>query len=358
MAYTFDGINKVAILSSNTLDMRDFWSRWIDWVHTGDNSKYALWYSAVWGNDIDPASGTSIPCYIFQINGWKIRPREANHTLTVTNGILVDLTWDPFTNTLSIFRVNIRYQQPVQAITVATGGSTGGGSGLTPEQVAMIEAMNEKIDVKVSSRASTGAVRNISMDGWFTKDDRKLLEGIEKVAKSTDKKVDTVQTTLESLTDTVIENFGDIKTGLENMSESGKALIDSAKKTIEAIEKIEIRDYSEELRGIKSDILSAMEQAEESNIKLVQLLGMTSSGLVKEFSELLKNGFFDIKVAMEKEKKEQALVSSKHVSSSEMKLMEHISLGIKYLSDRLDTFDTKIEQAGAKDFTISIEEDE
>ena len=46
---------------------------------------------------------------------------EANHTLSVGGGVLVDLTGDPFADTIGTFRVNIRYQQPVQAITVDTG---------------------------------------------------------------------------------------------------------------------------------------------------------------------------------------------------------------------------------------------
>ena len=104
--------------------MRDLWSRWNDWVHSATNSKYALAFSAIGGNAIDPSSGTSIPAYIFQANGWKIRPMESNHTLSVFGGILVDLAGDPFTDTLTPWRVNIRYQQPVQAITVDTGGGS------------------------------------------------------------------------------------------------------------------------------------------------------------------------------------------------------------------------------------------
>lgn len=93
MAYTFDGPNKrIILVATSSLNVRDLWSRWVDWVHIGTNSKYALAFSAVGGNDIDPSSGTSIPCYIFQANGWKIRPMESNHTLTVSGGVLVDLT--------------------------------------------------------------------------------------------------------------------------------------------------------------------------------------------------------------------------------------------------------------------------
>ena len=133
MAIQFDGANALITLDSDTLNLNDLWSRWVDWTLTSDNSKYPLAFSQVGGNPINQASGTSIPLYYFMLNGWRIKPREANHTLSVTDGILlVDGGGDPFVNTNGSFVVRINYQQPVQAITVATGGS----SGATPEQIA------------------------------------------------------------------------------------------------------------------------------------------------------------------------------------------------------------------------------
>lgn len=110
--------------------VRDLWSRWVDWVATSDNSKFLPAMSSVGGNDIDPSAGTSIPAYVFLINGWRVRPQEANHTLAVSGGVLlVNGGGDPFVNTLGAYNVRIVYSQPVQAITVNTGG--GGGSAPT-----------------------------------------------------------------------------------------------------------------------------------------------------------------------------------------------------------------------------------
>jgi len=118
MALTFDGATKtVTITSVNTLDVRDLWSRWLEWFLTGDNSKYGVAMSNVGGDDIDTGAGTKIPIYLFLQNGWKIRPREASHTLSVTNGILLTADGsDPFVNPAGAFTVRINYQQPVQAI--------------------------------------------------------------------------------------------------------------------------------------------------------------------------------------------------------------------------------------------------
>lgn len=125
MSLSFNGVAKVITLSvgTTTLGVRELWSRWVDWVVTSDNSKYLPAFAQVGGNDIDVLTGTSIPIYLFMLNGWKIRPQESNHTLTVYDGVLVvDGGGDPFVETLGAYTVRVNYSQPVQAITVATGG--------------------------------------------------------------------------------------------------------------------------------------------------------------------------------------------------------------------------------------------
>ena len=129
MGYNIDGNTKVISLTSGTTEMsvRDLWSRWVDWYLTSDNSKYLPAFTNVGGNDIDTTAGTTIPIYVFMQNGWKIKPQEANHTLVVNDGILlVEGGGDPFNNTSGSYIVRINYQQPVQAITVSTGGGSGG----------------------------------------------------------------------------------------------------------------------------------------------------------------------------------------------------------------------------------------
>jgi hypothetical protein len=116
------------------MSVKDLWSRWVDWFVTSDNSKYQIAFEQVGGNDIDLTDGTAIPAYIFIKNGWRIRPQEADHTLKVSEGVLVvDGGGDPFVDTLGAYTVRLNYQQPVQAITIATGG---GSSGPTASQIA------------------------------------------------------------------------------------------------------------------------------------------------------------------------------------------------------------------------------
>ena len=137
MSMTFDGPNKRILLTLGTtsVSIRDVWSRWVDWYLTGDNSKYLPTFAQVGGNDIDAIAGTKIPIYAFLLNGWRIKPQEANHTLTVGDGVLlVDGGGDPFVNTIGAFVVRVNFQQPVQAISFSSGG--GGGSGPTAAEIA------------------------------------------------------------------------------------------------------------------------------------------------------------------------------------------------------------------------------
>jgi hypothetical protein len=60
----------------------------------------------------------------------------------VNDGILlVEGGGDPFVNTTGSYVVRINYQQPVQAITVATGGGSGG---LTSEQATQLAELHKR----------------------------------------------------------------------------------------------------------------------------------------------------------------------------------------------------------------------
>jgi len=131
MGMTFDGATKVITLTEGTIavGVRDIWSRWVDWYLTTDNSKYLPAFVNVGGDDIDPVAGSTIPIFAFLMNGWKIKPQESSHTLTVSDGVLlVDGGGDPFIDTEGYYVVRINYQQPVQAIS----------SGLTASQQAQL----------------------------------------------------------------------------------------------------------------------------------------------------------------------------------------------------------------------------
>lgn len=122
---TFDAALKLQIMNPaiTKVSVSRLYSDWKNWLLQDSNAQYDFMYSQLGGDVV--SAGVSIPFYVFLLNGWRIRPQEANHTLTVDTGTLV-ATGDPFVNTLGAFVVRINYQQPVQALAVSTSG--GGGA--------------------------------------------------------------------------------------------------------------------------------------------------------------------------------------------------------------------------------------
>lgn len=146
---TFDGPNKLVILSSTTLSLIGLWGAYKAWIRAG-NAQYAIGYETEGGRPIDPSAGTLSPLVVFQRNGWKVRPMEADHTLTVTDGTFVDEgSGDPFVSTIGDFTVRIRYQQPVQAIGYSTTGGTSAPSAadIAAEVITAIRAANPPVPV-------------------------------------------------------------------------------------------------------------------------------------------------------------------------------------------------------------------
>lgn len=128
MAITFDGATKRIVLGAGTvlLSVRVLWSRWCDWMAEGDNSKYLEAMKQV-GGDVP-----EIPIFIFLLNGWRIVPQSADHTLEIYDGVLyVDGGGDPFVDPAGTYKIRMIYKEPG----IAIGFSTGGG-GATPAEIA------------------------------------------------------------------------------------------------------------------------------------------------------------------------------------------------------------------------------
>jgi hypothetical protein len=130
MAYTFDGINKLIILSSGTtyVDAKDLYSRWKEWMLLGDNVKY-LHAMSVLGGDPLPG-GRYLGTTYFIENGWKIRPYEGNHTLVLSGNLYSRDGSDPFVNTIGNFNVRVMLTVSNLVDTVNIGGGVG-----TPQDV-------------------------------------------------------------------------------------------------------------------------------------------------------------------------------------------------------------------------------
>ena len=106
MAFTFDGPNKLVILSTGTtyVSVKDMYSKWKEWTLLSDNAKYL---SAMGSIGADPIPGGQLGSTFFMENGWKIRPFEGNQTLTIAGNLFTRDGSDAFVNTLGVWNVRI-----------------------------------------------------------------------------------------------------------------------------------------------------------------------------------------------------------------------------------------------------------
>ena len=135
---TFDGANKRIVLTTATVSASEIWSRYMEWLSAdSDNAKWGLAMTQVGGDDL--GGGLFIPIYVFLQNGWRVRPMESSHQLTITGNLFVAEGGSPLVNTLGNYNVIAQYTVPVQAQAMATSGGTGG---LTSEQAAQLGKIN------------------------------------------------------------------------------------------------------------------------------------------------------------------------------------------------------------------------
>lgn len=139
MAISFDGATKRIVLDSTSHTAAEIWSAWVDWLNSDtNNGKWPMAMRQVGGDDL--GSSLSIPPYIFLLNGWRVRPMEASHNLTITGNLFVDGGGVPVVQTLGTFQVNVSYTVPVQAQGISTSGST--GPSVSDIAAAIIAALN------------------------------------------------------------------------------------------------------------------------------------------------------------------------------------------------------------------------
>lgn len=135
---TFDAGSRRIVLDSTSTTAAELWSRWVDWVAQSDNAKYLPAMRQVGGDEL--GGGLFIPIYIFLLNGWRVRPMEANHSLVITGNLFVEGGGVPVVNTLGAYNVAVQYTVPVQAQGISTSGSSGPSA--SEIAAALIAAMN------------------------------------------------------------------------------------------------------------------------------------------------------------------------------------------------------------------------
>ncbi len=125
--YSFDGQTRIVTLDFGvtSFNVQDFYSRWKEWVILSDNSKWSQAMLAIGGEPL--GGGQFISAYIILLNGWKLRPYEANHSLTVLGNLSTDDESPAFIPTLGNFNVIIREQVTSNSITTLIETAAGSG---------------------------------------------------------------------------------------------------------------------------------------------------------------------------------------------------------------------------------------
>ena len=162
MPIAFDPSAKRVILDSASVTAVEIYSAWKNWAALSDNAKYGEVIGTVGGDDL--GGGLSIPPYIFLKNGWRVRPMEANHNLTITGNLFVDGGGVPVVSTLGTYQVNVNYTVPVQAQGIATSGGTGpSASDIANAVIAAMNATPPAVNIK--------KVNDLNIDGAGTEAD-------------------------------------------------------------------------------------------------------------------------------------------------------------------------------------------
>ena len=118
---TFDPINRRIVLDSANVSVQYIYSRWKEWVMQDDNAKYLSAFYTLGGDPL--GGGLYVASYFFLMNGWRIRPMEANHTLILEGNVSVYGGGVPVVQTLGNYNVSTQFTVPVQAQGIATSGS-------------------------------------------------------------------------------------------------------------------------------------------------------------------------------------------------------------------------------------------
>ena len=139
---------------TTTLATAYLYSRWKDWVHTSDNSKYLQGFTTVGGDPL--GGGVSITPYFFLINNWKIRPFSENGAIVLTGNLTTDDGSNPISYPTGGYNIDVTRQLALKTETVSGAGDPFGAileGGLTREQALRI--MLSALAGKVSGAAGT-----------------------------------------------------------------------------------------------------------------------------------------------------------------------------------------------------------
>ncbi|QQG41625.1 MAG: hypothetical protein HYV90_05735 [Candidatus Woesebacteria bacterium] len=154
---TYDAPNKLFILNTGVVDFDvvvDLYSdAKEDWLSDPLLNKFRFPIVAIGGQAI--GGGRVISPYIMLRYGWKVRPHEADHTLTVAGNLITDDETTPFASVLG------NYQVVIKSI-VSSNSLTAAGTALSSSDLTSI--ISGVWDEAIAAHLSPGSAAKILKD--------------------------------------------------------------------------------------------------------------------------------------------------------------------------------------------------
>jgi hypothetical protein len=173
---TFDGANKLIIVNNGETSLdaqQEIYSAWKRWLTTQYEANWLQALRTIAGDPI--GGGQVVSPYFFLMNGWRIRPYEGDHQLTVDGNLFVDGGGNPFTPTVGNYNVLVNLNTSSKSITTTV--SVSAGSGLDQTEHDRLFAL--PLDAEVAN-----AVWSEPLSGYTTTGDAgEIVQKIQSLVK-------------------------------------------------------------------------------------------------------------------------------------------------------------------------------
>lgn len=138
---TFDGPNKIISYDdagvSVTIEAKDLYSRWKDWVALG-NAQFAPAFRTIGGDPLGGSVSAGDYYFINNTDGWRLRPKEADHELVLVGNLYGDNPALPvFAATAGSF--NVLVQRSLSSLTQTVSI----GSGLSTDEQTKLDELHK-----------------------------------------------------------------------------------------------------------------------------------------------------------------------------------------------------------------------
>lgn len=141
-----------------TVSVTEVYSEWKVWLKTGDNAKYPRAFRYVGS---DPITDTqSLGATFFLLNGWRFRPVERDHQLTIEGNVFTDPAGGAISvPTVSAYTVTVRTSVSNLIDAVGTGGDTSAAAiaDAVWDEAAADHALAGSFGAKISETATTAS---------------------------------------------------------------------------------------------------------------------------------------------------------------------------------------------------------